>query len=161
MSPLRGSDIAWMTGDGPDVRCCRFDLPIGFLSRPHGTRVDRVNGFDRMRLIFNGNAPFDAPRSRLVQPRIRSSSSLPFHRTPLIALHSIMTFGPSPVMYECLAGLREMVIDSERCPLTFAEFTLKKCMRDKNGAWIDEIPDGNDHSIDAVRYAMMEDVPRG
>ncbi len=63
--------------------------------------------------------------------------------------------------YEWLAGLREIVIDPKRCPLTFAEFTLKEYMRDKNGAWIDEIPDGNDHSIDAVRYAMMEDVLRG
>jgi len=26
---------------------------------------------------------------------------------------------------------------------------------------VDEIPDGNDHSIDAVRYAMMGDVLRG
>lgn len=63
--------------------------------------------------------------------------------------------------YEWLAGLREIVIDPQRCPLTFAEFTLKEYMRDKNGAWVDEIPDGNDHSIDAVRYAMMEDVLRG
>ena len=63
--------------------------------------------------------------------------------------------------YEWLAGLREIVIDSERCPLTFAEFTLKEYMRDRDGSWIDEIPDGNDHSIDAVRYAMMEDVLRG
>lgn len=63
--------------------------------------------------------------------------------------------------YEWLAGLREIVIDSERCPLTFAEFTLKEYMRDRDGSWIDEIPDGNDHSIDAIRYAMMEDVLRG
>ena len=63
--------------------------------------------------------------------------------------------------YEWLAGLREIVIDSERCPLTFAEFTLKEYMKDRDGTWIDEIPDGNDHSIDAVRYAMMEDVLRG
>ena len=33
-------------------------------------------------------------------------------------------------------------------------------MKDRDGTWIDEIPDGNDHSIDAVRYAMMEDVLR-
>ena len=26
---------------------------------------------------------------------------------------------------------------------------------------LDDIPDGNDHSIDAVRYAMMDDVLRG
>lgn len=63
--------------------------------------------------------------------------------------------------YEWLAGLREIVIDSSRCPLTFAEFTLKEYMRDRDGNWVDEIPDGNDHSIDAVRYAMMEDILRG
>ena len=33
--------------------------------------------------------------------------------------------------------------------------------KDKEGDWIDEIPDGNDHSIDAVRYAMLDDVLRG
>ncbi len=63
--------------------------------------------------------------------------------------------------YEWLAGLREIVIDSRRCPLTFAEFSLKEYMRDREGNWIDEIPDGNDHSIDAIRYAMMDDVLRG
>ena len=63
--------------------------------------------------------------------------------------------------YEWLAGLREIVIDSERCPLTFSEFTLKEFERDKEGNWIDDIPDGNDHSIDAVRYAMLDDVLRG
>ena len=63
--------------------------------------------------------------------------------------------------YEWLAGLREIVIDSQRCPLTFSEFTLKEFERDKEGNWIDDIPDGNDHSIDAVRYAMMDDILRG
>lgn len=60
--------------------------------------------------------------------------------------------------YEWLAGLREIVIDPKRCPLTFSEFTLKEFERDKEGNWIDEIPDGNDHSIDAVRYALMSDM---
>ena len=63
--------------------------------------------------------------------------------------------------YEWLAGLREIVIDPVRCPLTFAEFSLKEYMRDRDGNWIDEIPDGNDHSIDAIRYAMMDDILRG
>ena len=63
--------------------------------------------------------------------------------------------------YEWLAGLREIVIDPERCPLAYEEFTLKEYARGKDGTWIDDIPDGNDHSIDAVRYAMMDDVLRG
>ena len=27
--------------------------------------------------------------------------------------------------------------------------------------WADDTPDGNDHSIDAVRYAMLDDMLRG
>lgn len=63
--------------------------------------------------------------------------------------------------YEWLAGLREIVIDPVRCPLTLEEFRLKEYARDRDGTWIDDIPDGNDHSIDAVRYAMMDDALRG
>ena len=63
--------------------------------------------------------------------------------------------------YEWLAGLREICIDPVRAPLAYEEFRLKEYLRDKDGAWVDEIPDGNDHSIDAVRYAVMDDVLRG
>ena len=63
--------------------------------------------------------------------------------------------------YDWLAGLREIVIDPERCPWAHEEFRLKEYMRDRDGSWVDEIPDGNDHSIDAVRYAVMDDVIRG
>lgn len=62
--------------------------------------------------------------------------------------------------YEWLASLREIVIDPARCPLTYEEFCLKEYGKDRNDEWIDEIPDGNDHSIDAVRYAMMDEVIR-
>ena len=62
---------------------------------------------------------------------------------------------------ETSENLREIYIDAERCPLTYAEFTCKEYLRDRDGTWIDDIPDGNDHSIDAVRYAMMDDVLRG
>lgn len=37
----------------------------------------------------------------------------------------------------------------------------KEYMREPDGTWVDEIPDGNDHSIDAVRYAMLDDCLRG
>ena len=63
--------------------------------------------------------------------------------------------------YEWLAGMREIVIDPVRCPLAYEEFRLKEFERDRDGTWVDEIPDGNDHSIDAVRYAVMDDVLRG
>ena len=63
--------------------------------------------------------------------------------------------------YQWLAGLREIAIDPERCPLTFEEFALCEYERDREGNWVDDYPDGNDHSIDAVRYAMMREVSKG
>ena len=62
--------------------------------------------------------------------------------------------------YQWLQGLREIVIDPVRCPLAYEEFRLKEYERDREGNWREGIPDGNDHSIDAVRYAMMDDVRR-
>lgn len=63
--------------------------------------------------------------------------------------------------YEWLAGLREIAIDPVRCPHAWEEFRLCEFAKDRNGDWVDEFPDGNDHSIDAVRYAVMRDVARG
>lgn len=58
--------------------------------------------------------------------------------------------------YEWLAGLCEIVIDPVRCSLVYEEFRLEEFERDCDRTWMDEIPDGNDHSIDAV----MDDVLR-
>lgn len=62
--------------------------------------------------------------------------------------------------YRWLAGLREIAIDPARCPLTFQEFSLCEYAKDRDGNWVDDFNDGNDHSIDAVRYAMMRDILR-
>lgn len=63
--------------------------------------------------------------------------------------------------YEWLTGLGEICIHPERALLVYEKYPLKEWGRDCDGAWVDEIPDGNDRSIDAVRYAMMGNVLRG
>jgi len=55
----------------------------------------------------------------------------------------------------------EREVTDEEIPLTFEEFTMKEYERDRDGSWLDIIPDGQDHSIDTIRYAMMDDVLRG
>ena len=60
--------------------------------------------------------------------------------------------------YRFLSGLREIAIDPARCPLTYKEFALCEYAKDREGNWVDDYNDGNDHSIDAVRYAMMRDI---
>lgn len=46
---------------------------------------------------------------------------------------SLFTRHARRLSYEWLAGPREIVIDPERCPPIFSEFTLKKLERDKEG----------------------------
>lgn len=56
--------------------------------------------------------------------------------------------------YKWLQSLRSIVIDPARCPVATEEFLHYEYERDKDGNVISGYPDGNDHAIDAVRYAM-------
>ncbi len=55
--------------------------------------------------------------------------------------------------YEWLQSLNAIWIDPVRCPLTLKEFNNYEYERDKANEIISGYPDGNDHHIDAVRYA--------
>ena len=56
--------------------------------------------------------------------------------------------------YKWLQSLRSIVIDNKRCPVACEELINCEYDRDKEGNVISGYPDGNDHVIDAVRYAM-------
>lgn len=64
--------------------------------------------------------------------------------------------GPDSVSYgiKWLQGLRNIYIDKRRCPETYKEFVLYEYEQDRDGNFISAYPDENNHSIDAVRYAL-------
>jgi phage terminase large subunit len=64
--------------------------------------------------------------------------------------------GPDSVRYgiKWLQGLNHIYIDKRKCPYTWDEFTQYEYERDKDGEFISAYPDMDNHSIDAVRYAM-------
>ena len=64
--------------------------------------------------------------------------------------------GPDSVRYgiKWLQGLRHIYIDKNRCPETYREFVNYEYEQDRDGEFISAYPDENNHSIDAVRYAM-------
>ena len=66
--------------------------------------------------------------------------------------------GPDSVRYgiKWLQGLRHIYIDKRRCPYTFKEFVDYEYEQDRDGNFISAYPDANNHSIDAVRYAMQK-----
>lgn len=54
--------------------------------------------------------------------------------------------------------LEEIIIDAERCPNTWREFYGYELDRDQNGNFKAGYPDKDNHSIDAVRYALEDDM---
>lgn len=64
--------------------------------------------------------------------------------------------GPESVRYgiKWLQGLNHIYIDRRECPKTYKEFTHYEYAQDKEGNWISDYPDENNHSIDAVRYGL-------
>lgn len=67
--------------------------------------------------------------------------------------------GPDSIEYgiKFLQSLDEIVIDPKRCPETAREFSTYALERDRDGNFRDGYPDKNNHSIDAVRYALEFD----
>lgn len=68
--------------------------------------------------------------------------------------------GPDSVEYgiRWLQDLEEIIIDNKRCPNSAREFGLYEYERDKYGEFKSKYPDVNNHSIDAVRYAIEDET---
>lgn len=66
--------------------------------------------------------------------------------------------GPGSVEYgiKWLQGLSHIYIDKKHCPDTWKEFVEYEYEQDKDGNFISAYPDENNHSIDAVRYALQK-----
>jgi PBSX family phage terminase large subunit len=59
-----------------------------------------------------------------------------------------------------LASRAKIVIDRKRCPETAREFELYEYMKDRDGNFVSGYPDENNHFIDAVRYALNDEIMR-
>lgn len=64
--------------------------------------------------------------------------------------------GSREYSFKWLQSLREIIIDNVRCPVAAQEFLDYEYERDKDGNIISGYPDGDDHCIDAIRYATNQ-----
>ena len=64
--------------------------------------------------------------------------------------------GPNSRRYSMkwLQGMNHIYIDKRHCPETYWEFVNYEYDQDRDGNFLSTYPDGNDHGIDAVRYAL-------
>lgn len=68
--------------------------------------------------------------------------------------------GPDSIEYgiRFLQGLEKIVIDPVRCKNTAREFSEYELERDADGEFKSTYPDKNNHTIDAVRYALEDEI---
>ena len=68
--------------------------------------------------------------------------------------------GPGSVEHgvRWLQELNAIIIDPQRTPNTAKEFTAYEYAQDKNGGFLPEYPDKDNHLIDATRYAMEQEI---
>ena len=68
--------------------------------------------------------------------------------------------GPGSVEYgiKFLQDMEAIIIDPERCPLAAREFINYSLEMDRSGNVRSQFPDKDNHSIDAVRYALEDDM---
>lgn len=68
--------------------------------------------------------------------------------------------GPDSIEYgiKFLQSLDAIIIDDTRCPETAREFLRYELDKDTYGNWKSGYPDKNNHSIDACRYALNDEV---
>lgn len=68
--------------------------------------------------------------------------------------------GPGSVEFgiKWLQDLEQIVIDPERCPLAAKEFVNYALETDRNGIVRSQFPDKENHSLDAVRYGLEDDM---
>ena len=70
--------------------------------------------------------------------------------------------GPGSVDFgvKWLASRAKIVIDRRRCPNTAREFESYEYLKDKDGNFVSGYPDKDNHFIDAVRYALNDEILR-
>ena len=68
--------------------------------------------------------------------------------------------GPGSVDFgiKWLASRAKIVIDRTRCPNTAKEFETYEYLKDKDGNFVNGYPDKDNHFIDAVRYALNDEI---
>lgn len=68
--------------------------------------------------------------------------------------------GPDSIEFgiKFLQSLEAIIIDDKRCPETAREFLTYELEKDANGNFKAGYPDKNNHSIDAVRYALNDET---
>lgn len=146
-----GLDFGWFPDPAVFVRCC------------YDAKARRLWVYDEYTTVYTSN--IDLFRALVEQRGLTAAEEVIADGAELKSVNDLRSYGMNCVAamkgpgsrrtsMRWLAGLKEIVIDPARCPVAAKEFREYEYAKTKDGRYVESYPDGNDHAIDAVRYAL-------
>jgi phage terminase large subunit len=141
--------------------------PFCFVAVHYDSSRSKIFIFDEIfRVGLSNRAAASQILSRYPRARITADSAEPKSIDELISLGvrvSAAKKGAGSVSFgiKWLASLEGIIIDPVRCPFSAREFSSYEYPPDGRGGFRSVFPDEDNHSIDAVRYAMEREMRSG
>ena len=140
-----------------------FPDPTAFVRLHYDAARMTIYIFDELKRVKTGNEDLTELLKRykndLTIADNAEEKSIAFFRENGFNIRACVK-GPGSVDYgiKWLASRAKIVIDRKRCPETAREFESYEYLKDKDGNFISGYPDKDNHFIDAVRYALNDEI---
>ena len=142
-----------------------FPDPAAFVQLQYEPSKMTVYIYDELKRLKTGNEELvellKKHKDTLIIADNAEEKSIAFFRSNGYNIRACIK-GPGSVEFgiKWLASRAKIVIDRKRCPETAKEFESYEYLKDKDGNFITGYPDKDNHFIDAVRYALNDEIMR-
>ena len=140
-----------------------FPDPTAFVRLQYEPRTMTIYVFDEVKRIKTGNeelvdALVDYKHTQTIADNAEEKSIAFFQKQGFNIRACVKGAGSVDYGIKWLASRAKIVIDRKRCPETAREFESYEYLKDKNGDYVSGYPDKDNHFIDAVRYALNDEI---
>jgi PBSX family phage terminase large subunit len=140
-----------------------FPDPTAFVRLQYEPRTMTIYVFDEVKRIKTGNeelvdALAEYKDTQTIADNAEEKSIAYFQQRGFNIRACVKGAGSVDYGIKWLASRAKIVIDRKRCPETAREFEAYEYIKDKNGNYVSGYPDKDNHFIDAVRYALNDEI---
>lgn len=140
-----------------------FPDPTAFVRLQYEPRTMTVYIFDEIRRVKTGNEELAEifskyKRTQTIADNAEEKSISFFQSQGYNMRACVKGAGSVDFGLKWLASRAKIVIDRQRCPETAREFEAYEYVKDKDGNFVSGYPDKDNHFIDAVRYALNDEI---
>lgn len=140
-----------------------FPDPTAFVRLQYEPRTMTIYVFDECKRIKTGNEELvevlaEYKHTQTIADNAEEKSIDFFQKRGFNIRACVKGAGSVDYGIKWLASRAKIVIDRKRCPETAREFEAYEYIKDKNGNFVSGYPDKDNHFIDAVRYALNDEI---